>query len=261
MKFFLGPIFFLAFAHVALSTPIVSRASEAADWSYLGRNGPRFWARVNPQMYSLCGATTTFQSPVNIKERKAVRAGSANMGSILRISEAEYRPLSEPNNYVFECENEGSCGTLTLGSKTFILRQFHFHASSEHKMNGRRKDFEIHLVHSDEAGNRAVVGVLLDAKNGRGLVDLWRPINSIKDKKPFTFDLNRVIDARSGFYSFSGSLTTPPCSIDVQWVIQKTVKRLPKRQMREFMKLVGPVPRGNWRPIQRLNGRRIDLFE
>ena len=148
--------------------------------------------------------------------------------------------------------------TFTVGDKTYTLEHFHFHKPSEEKINGKARDMVAHLVHKAADGKVAIVAVLLDA--GRDSNPALKPVfsNLPKEKAremplPAPLDLVKLLPDNTGYYSFAGSLTEPPCSEQVTWFVLKKPSTLSADSLAKFAKIY-PM---NARPIQPLNGRDI----
>jgi len=115
---------------------------------------------------------------------------------------------------------------MLVGKKKYALRQFHFHRPSEETVNGRTLDMTLHLVHMDENGKLAVVAVLLQEGKDNALVrELWNDLPREKEKEELfetvQIDISTTLPSDRSYYTFSGSLTTPPCSEDVTWFVLK----------------------------------------
>jgi carbonic anhydrase len=167
-------------------------------------------------------------------------------------------PLNIIDNGHTVQENYAPGSTLTVGGKSYTLKQFHFHHPSEEHMNGRPYDMVAHLVHSDADGRLAVVAVFLKKGEANTFLDsVWRNIPSEKGKEvavsSVTINLEDLLPADRGYYTFTGSLTTPPCSEGVTWYVLKHSVSLSGDQLAAFAKLYP----NNARPIQPLNGREI----
>ncbi len=136
------------------------------EWGYSGSEGPAHWGELGPE-FATC-KTGHRQSPVNI-----VDAQSADLPAI----HFEYKPSALHiinNGHTIEIEYAPG-SFITIGDKRYELQQFHFHRPSEETIKGKRFPMEVHLVHSDAAGNLAVVSVLLEKGSANSLVDtLWR---------------------------------------------------------------------------------------
>jgi carbonic anhydrase len=148
--------------------------------------------------------------------------------------------------------------TLTVGDKTYTLKQFHFHHPSEEHINGHGYDMVAHLVHADEQGHLAVVAVLLKKGSSNALIEtLWKNLPSDKEKAleipGVTVNVKDLLPAHHAYYTFAGSLTTPPCSEGVTWYVLKEPTALSNEQIADFAKIY-PL---NARPIQPTNGREL----
>ena len=148
---------------------------------------------------------------------------------------------------------------ITVQGKRYELVQFHFHKPSEEKINGKSADMVAHLVHKDADGKIAVVAVLLKTGKTNNLVEaLWKSLPSEKEKEAAVEGVqvnaaDLLPDKKAAYYTFTGSLTTPPCSEDVTWFVLKTPSSISNTEVARFAQLY-PM---NARPTQPLNGREI----
>jgi carbonic anhydrase len=145
-----------------------------------------------------------------------------------------------------------------VGEKKYALRQFHFHRPSEEKINGRSFDMTVHLVHMDENGKLAVVAVLLQEGSDNPLVrELWTDLPREKEKEELfekvQIDISQILPSDRSYYTFSGSLTTPPCSEDVTWFVLKHSVTISAAEINQFSQLY----RNDARPSQPLNDRVV----
>jgi carbonic anhydrase len=145
-----------------------------------------------------------------------------------------------------------------VGEKKYALRQFHFHRPSEEKINGRSFDMTVHLVHMDENGKLAVVAVLLQEGSDNALVrELWTDLPREKEKEELfdkvQIDISQILPSDRSYYTFSGSLTTPPCSEDVTWFVLKHSVTISAAEINQFSQLY----RNDARPSQPLNDRVV----
>ena len=196
------------------------------------------------------------QSPVNIT--RAVQ--DANLSALkMNYTEVPVHLLNNGHTIQFEQE-PGS--TLELDGATFELLQFHFHTQSEHTIDGIRYPMEVHLVHKNLTTDAlAVVGIMFKQGNENlFLKNFMENLPQEEDehymeetKKVNTIDL---LPADAGYFTYSGSLTTPPCSQIVTWIVMKEPIEASPEQINSFFDLM----QTNFRPIQPLNGREVKEF-
>jgi carbonic anhydrase len=148
--------------------------------------------------------------------------------------------------------------SIRVGDKQYALKQFHFHRPSEERINGKSHDMVVHLVHADPDGNLAVVAVLLDAGGDNALVrELWKDLPKEKgtEQKLDSVRINaaNLLPSNRGYYTFTGSLTTPPCSENVTWFVLKHPTTVTTGEIERFSALY----RHDARPTQPVYGREI----
>jgi carbonic anhydrase len=152
---------------------------------------------------------------------------------------------------------------VSVGDKTYASLQFHFHAPSEHTVDGEHFPMEMHFVHQAEDGELAVVGVLIEeGAENPSLAPLWAqlvhaPGTQATVQVPPAFAEHVFSGEATGVYHYRGSLTTPPCSEGVKWYIRRTPTQLSKEQIAEFT----AVYDHNNRPVQALGDRTLHLDE
>jgi len=239
----------LALCVVLFWTTSPAQESHPPHWSYEGEEGPKHWGQIDPA-YAAC-ASGHAQSPINI-----VHAKLADLPAL----QFDYKsvPLNIINNGHTIQVSYVPGSTLTVGEKTYTLRQFHFHHPSEEHINGRGFDLVAHLVHDDGSGHLAVVAVLFKLGPSNGLLEnVFKNIPTQTEKAmdvpSVSVNVKDLLPADHGYYTFSGSLTTPPCSEGVVWYVLKNQSTLSRDQLAAFAKL---YPR-NARPIQPLYGREV----
>ena len=219
-------------------------------WSYGGATGPENWGALS-QEYALCRQGQR-QSPIDI--RKTIKAD-------LPPIQFAYKsiPLSIVDNGHSIKVDTPDAGTITVDGQTYSLVQFHFHKPSEEKINGKTYDLVAHLVHQSKEGKLAVVAVLFEAgKKEHPLIrGLWSylPLEQEKPvvRKDVVFDPTDLLPAKRSYYTFLGSLTTPPCTEGVLWLVLKTPVPVSKEQVAGF----ATIYKNNVRPIQPVNDRVI----
>jgi len=241
--------------------PAASTSARPVHWGYQGDSGPASWASLTP-VYALCGEGKG-QSPINIVKSDA-KAGVAwkfdYKTTSLRIAHNEHMDDIIDNGHTIQVTvDEGS--TFTFGDKSFDLKQFHFHTPSEHTVDGQHAPMEMHMVHQNADGSLAVVGVLF--KEGKVpnenfskiIVNLPNAKGETKHITDVNLELKVHLPPHNYAYHYLGSLTTPPCSEGVQWLVLRDPVELTTEQIAEFSKRIGP----NNRPTQAVNDRVVNV--
>lgn len=234
---------------LALGIPAPVRAHREIHWSYEGDTGPDQWGRINPE-WSTC-ASGQRQSPIDIRD--GIRVD-------LEPIRFEYRPAQfriMDNGHTVQAKL-GFGNTLAVMGRRFELSQIHFHRPSEERIEGRAFDMVAHLVHQDLDGRLGVVAVLLEVgpKPNPVLQTLWNnlPLERNSEYAPQdAIDPRQLLPGSGDYYTYMGSLSEPPCSEDVLWMVMKQPVQISEDQLRIFARL---YPR-NARPIQRVNDRLI----
>ncbi len=223
-------------------------ARHGAHWGYSGEGGPEYWGELS-EKFKACSEGNE-QSPVDITGAVAEELGELVL---------EYNALSDlkvvNNGHTIKVAYKGGGGLKINGSEYDIL-QFHFHAPSEHIVDGNSYAMEGHLVHINDAGELAVVGVLFEVGDENdALSEIWSvmPKEAGKKDKLGGFDVSRILPAERGYYTYSGSLTTPPCSENVMWFVLKEPLTISKAQKEALVELFDL----NNRPVQPINKRTI----
>lgn len=220
--------------------------SKGTHWSYEGDTGSQAWGDLDP-LFAMCGAGKN-QSPIDI----------ANVvPQVLGALTFHYQPtrLTIVNNGHSIQVNVDVGSYIEVDGERFDLLQFHFHTPSEHTYAGTFSDVEMHLVHRSRQGRLAVVGVMFDAGvENAALQPIWARMPAAVGPEQ---RLDDVLNARDLLpedhttYRYDGSLTTPPCSENVLWMMM--VAPLSRAQVGAFVAIFNY----NNRPVQPLNGRVI----
>jgi carbonic anhydrase len=218
-------------------------------WSYSGEGAPQNWGNLDSK-FAAC-ATGKSQSPIDLG--KAVKDASHPV----RLDYKKGANEILNNGHTVQVNYQPG-SSLKVGGRSFELKQFHFHAPSENTFNGKHFPLEGHLVHADKDGNLAVVAVMFNEGAANPLLaSLWKMMPAREgENKALANPLSAIqmLPADRHYYMFTGSLTTPPCSEGVRWlVIQKPVTAS-KAQIAEFTKAMGHP---NNRPVQPLNDRKV----
>ncbi len=217
-------------------------------WDYTGNEGPDAWGKMRPE-YSKCTSGTR-QSPIDIRGGIAVD---------LEQIKFDYRPSAFSvldNGHTVQVNVEPG-NAITITGKRYELVQFHFHRPSEERINGRQYDMVVHLVHKDADGRLAVVAVMLDRGSAQAIVQtVWNNLPLEKGdevRAGSRIDLTQLLPEDKRYYTYMGSLTTPPCSEGVLWMVMKQPVPISVEQVAIFARLY-PM---NARPIQQADGRLI----
>jgi carbonic anhydrase len=220
-------------------------------WAYDGENGPQNWGRLKPE-FNLC-AIGKRQSPINIQESNTL-AGPAEP---VQFNYAPSNGTVVNNGHTIQVNVEGD-NSITVRGSRYQLIQFHFHTPSEEQVNYKRFAMVAHLVHKNEEGQLAVVAVLLEQGDSNALINkVWTymPLDTGDSvRMPVSLlDLNEILPKDQRYYQFMGSLTTPPCTEGVLWMVLKQPVQLSQAQYKLFTQLY-PL---NARPVQALNARPV----
>jgi len=234
---------------LTLSSSIAAFAAEGAHWSYQGHSGPAHWGELEPE-FAMC-AQGRNQSPVDL--RSTVHAELPALQQSYRLESSEILNNGHTVQVSFAA---GS--TLSANGRSFELKQVHFHTPSENRVDGKSFAAEAHFVHADADGNLAVVAVLFEegAESAAiAAIEAAAP-SEVGRHEPFHdgAKLAGLLPSKRDYYEFSGSLTTPPCSEGVLWLVLKQPMSLSATQLADLTKAVrGP----NNRPVQSLNARLV----
>ena len=145
---------------------------------------------------------------------------------------------------------------LHVQGNSYELKQFHFHSPSEHTVEGRYFPMEVHFVHQDVAGELLVVGFFFVEGDHNLVMDQLPSFRVERGEKPLEqgVDYNELIVGREDYFLYNGSLTTPPCSEGVRWVVMRQPIEASQEQIQHYHDLLGF---DNNRPIQPTNARIV----
>jgi carbonic anhydrase len=221
----------------------------APHWSYSGDTGPEHWGELDPA-FALCSLGKA-QSPIDLAHAQpAARAPVA-----YRYGQAALCIRNNGHSIQVEC---GDSSAIELDGQRYALSQFHFHAPSEHTVAGRSYDMEAHLVHASAQGELAVVGVFM--RRGRyhaGLAALWQHLPQHEGESYTSGEIvvrpEVLLPASRRAYRYEGSLTTPPCTEGVHWIVLAEPIEISPAQLAAFRALYN----GNNRPPQPRHDRPL----
>lgn len=220
--------------------------AEPAHWSYDGASGPESWAGLD-SAFQACEAGTA-QSPVDLPATVPAPSSSIELSA----HEADGDVFDSGHAVEFESDGEGEI--LTFAGDEYSLQQLHAHVPSEHTVDGQPAAAELHLVHADAAGNLLVLGILVtEGAASDALTPFIEAATHLSDEDDVTLDVAAVLPASLENYEYSGSLTTPPCTEDVQWVVMGT----PISMSAEQIGTLDAAHSHNARPTQPLAGRVV----
>lgn len=236
---------------VTVVTPPDNNSVHHPKWSYTGNTGAEYWGDVEGASACKIGKQ---QSPINITN---VTASSAAAPIINYSQSADVRIHDNGHTVVYTPTTEDN--TIQLDDERYVLKQFHYHTPSEHQFGSQNYLGEIHFVHAKSEGNLAVIGIMLQIGEVNDVLSVLlngTKMTTLNDDE-FTankVDLSALAPAMPTFYHYNGSLTTPPCSEEVQWYVSKQPLTLTSDQFA----IMSDLYEGNNRPIQPQGARKVE---
>jgi carbonic anhydrase len=235
-----------------------AHAGAAHHWGYADAAGPEHWCDLDPANRGCADGKE--QSPIDIVPASAVAEHSASLA--LHDAPSDFGVAN--NGHTVQATLRPGSGTcnLTLDGVGYDLQQFHVHTPSEHEIDGKHSPLELHFVHKAADGSLAVVGVMVErgAANAE-LEKVWKlaPPHAAEGGVAAAVDIAKILPATHVNFRYAGSLTTPPCSEKVQWIVMETPITMSAEQIARIQALfVAPeFPHGNARPVQPLGQRKV----
>ncbi len=229
-------------------------AEGQADWDYSRERGPERWAALDPS-YVLARVGGS-QSPIDIASAAVYDADLPEL-----VIDYPSQPLHVLNNGHTVEVISSDTATLRFGEQVYTLRQLHFHAPSEHTVDGDAAEVEVHFVHADGEGHMAVVAVLFEEGEAEHpeigellKVELLSEPGGELVEPDRLFDFHRFLpDSLDPYYTYAGSLTTPPATEGVRWFVLQNRLHLTPQQI----ETIDRVYYSNNRPTQPLNARLV----
>ncbi|CAM0947859.1 unnamed protein product [Alopecurus aequalis] len=255
----------LLFSAAVLLSP--ARAQEETDheeeFSYLpdAKNGPAHWGEIKAE-WSACGKGK-MQSPIDLSSPRVSLV--RNLGYLNH----SYRPAQATiinRGHDIMMRFDSDAGSVSINGTVYFLRQLHWHAPTEHSVDGRRYDMELHLVHESAENKAAVIAIFYEIGAHDAFLHKLEPyLEMIADQKDREEKVG-VMDPRAArgrasvYYRYTGSLTAPPCTEGVIWSIVKRVRTISRHQLELLRQAVHDEMLRNARPPQEVNGRAISMF-
>jgi carbonic anhydrase len=241
---------------VLLALPVAGAYAQDPEFSYNGDAGPKYWHELSSAWADCRGqGPTAMQSPIDL--------GNAEVDSDLEDLDLQIFPATVDifnNGHTIEQRYEGTGSTIFFDGRDFELSQFHFHTESEHTITAEHSRMELHAVFGEVGGNNnLVIGVLFfrgDDANPmiQTLIDAGLPKkDGDESQSTDAVNLAHVLTDTGSYYTYSGSLTTPPCSETVTWIVLKQRAEITHQQYQEFRDILG----NNFRPRQLPKGREV----
>ena len=222
--------------------------ANGTHWAYDGEFGPANWAKINAK-WSQCGSGGR-QSPIDIRDGMKVE---------LEKLAFDYKPSSfsvVDNGHTIQV-NVGGGNFLTVQNRSYELLHFQFRRPSEERINGKSFEMAVHLVHRDAEGKLAMLAVLLERGAANAMIQtVWNnlPLEKHDTVQPaVVLDVSELLPERRDYFTYMGSLTTPPCTEGVLWMVMKQPMQASPQQMALFSRLY-PF---NARPVQAHSGRVV----
>lgn len=221
-------------------------ATGSSSWQYEGPRGPRHWRGLS--------ITGRQQSPINLQAEHAITFGRKK-APVHEYVECQCRLINTGKSVKIE---SSEMGTMALGGSVWEMDSFHFHSPAEHTIDGVRHPLEGHFVHKNEEGKLAVVGILYEESdiNNPFLAQFTDDIPMTEGQEHLCTIAPPTFEAGTKYFRYEGSLTTPPCTEQVTWSVVEQTQSVTKNQLSKFN---DAVPFNNYRPLQDLNGRVVEL--
>jgi carbonic anhydrase len=246
---------FSVLAALILATAAVAGAQTTAPWDYAGKRGPLVWGKLDPA-YKTCSQGHE-QSPIDIR--------GAHLNKALQPIEFHYMagPVTLENTGRTIVVHVGQGSYIVVAGVRYDLQDFDFHHPSEEAIKGKLTDMDVHLTHKSADGKIAIIAVRLSEDRGSPnavMSMLWPHLPTTAGTTAKVTDMvnaGGLLPADRGYWTYTGSLSTPPCTEGVRWFVFEEELSLSRDQLRAFTAIF----RMNSRPLQDAHGRRIEANE
>ncbi len=228
-------------------------SAQHSDWGYTGDTAPEKWGYI--QGAEKCGQSKS-QSPINIVNTK-VKLNGKLPAPKFNYSLGDVKDIVDNGHSLQFDFKEGSY--MEFEGTKYMLIQFHAHEESEHTIDGVRYPLELHFVHKSAAGKIIVVGVMVKEGEENSYFEKLKVFKSLaknaKEDTDIAFDPEKMYPTNKAYYTYEGSLTTPPCSDQVTWIVFKNPITMTEGEIEDVAK---HLPKSNNRPVQPINGRVVN---
>ncbi|KAL7115817.1 hypothetical protein ACP275_04G204400 [Erythranthe tilingii] len=258
--FFIVLVLVLSFACFTIAQEV----ENEREFSYQegSKIGPSRWGEIRPE-WKDCSAGK-MQSPIDLLNRRVEIV--SHLGRLKRDYKPANATLINRGHDMMLRWRDNSAGYIHINGTLYHLNQIHWHSPSEHTINGRRFDMEVHLVHQSHDNRTAVVGIMYKIGRPDSFLSMMsRDLEAISQ----TSDIERsvgIVDPKlikigsRKYYRYIGSLTVPPCTQNILWTIVRKVRTVTREQVRLIRDAVHDESEVNARPIQPLHDRSIELY-
>lgn len=247
-SFRVAPLRIILASSVLAPLSLAAQSHHGAHWTYKGEAGPTHWGSLD-STFASC-ATGHAQSPIDIT---AARHG-ALPSLLIHYHET---PITVVNNGHTIQVDYAPGSSIDIERTSYQLIQFHFHTPSEHTIGGKHAPAELHLVHRSADGRLAVIGVLIKpGPENSALAPLWAHLPAVEgpaQRVNAQINALNLLPTRRTTYRYDGSLTTPPCSQGVEWLVMTSPITMSQQQLARLTAIVHT----NNRPVQPLHGRTV----
>jgi carbonic anhydrase len=232
--------------------------AEQVHWGYEGEIGPEHWADLSAD-FELC-RSGRLQSPIDLTGATPIEglALQRERGQTVLTDERRARVLDLIDNGHTIQVTTATPIFVEIDGEPFELVQFHFHVPSEHTIDGAHAPLEVHFVHKSAQGELAVIGVFVE----EGEHDpIWEVVIDGLPSGPedprhlegLNIDVDELRELPNRYYRYEGSLTTPPCSEGVKWIVMSDAVQISPEQLSAFASRL----HDNRRPVQPLGEREL----
>ncbi|SHE19478.1 carbonic anhydrase [methanotrophic endosymbiont of Bathymodiolus puteoserpentis (Logatchev)] len=239
----------LAFSLLSSGCALINQTEQATPWAYSGPQAPENWGVLSPD-YATC-ATGTQQSPINLSNFVKAKLAPLTLRYNANASDIVNNGHTIQVNF-----QRGSL--LSINDHKYELTQLQFHSPSENQINGKSYPLEAQLTHIDKLGNLAVLSIMFSkGMENPAIKDIWALMpekSGVTNNKLPPISAKSLLPNKLSYYRYNGSLTTPPCTENVLWVVLKQPQTAAAGQIQHFGHIIDTP---NNRPLQAINARKI----